>query len=138
MSEFLIRRLVFLAARPLTAPTCPFDGSELDLHFHGGASCPQCGHEFEIGQGDRLLPSDATVEEEAAKWPDTIPFTSGAQNAPVSSPEAPGGPHSDSWGTVSSSPNKDDFPLEEDEEWKPTIPTLDEMVEIERWHRPAE
>lgn len=226
MSEFLIQRLIRMASRPLTAPTCPFDGSELDLHFHGGASCPQCGHEFELGQNDQLLPSDRSVEEHAALWPDTIPHfaadewmpdlsqrtkpekpypfiyhpTSGwlawgqqnglhehiqnslyqqgirvpndamygryypsddqaliydpswkslpprerekhlttiLRNAPGRPQEAPVGPSSDFWGTLSSTTDKDDFPLEE-EEWQPTIPTLEEMVEIERWHRPVD
>lgn len=73
MSDRLIQHLIHLASRLLTAPACPFDGTELDLHFHGGASCPTCGHEFELGHEDQLLPSDRSIEEEAARWPDTIP-----------------------------------------------------------------
>lgn len=107
----LIRKLVFLASRPLTAPACPFDGTELDLHFHGGASCPHCGHEFELGRGDQLLPSDRSIEDEAARWPDTIPTHFAAEG----------------WST-----------LEDEEEWKPTIPTLEEMVAIEKLHRPVD
>lgn len=222
----LVRKLLFLASRPLTAPVCPLDGTELDLHFHGGASCPTCGSEFELGREDRILPSDRSIEEHAQRWPDTFPhfatedwapmmgvpasrpdqpypfiyhpetgnlwwgrqnglhdeivndlyrqgmrvppgavqgryFPMNAnhnvivydptipqrdlekhvelirRNAPVRPPEAAGGPSSNSWGTLSSAPGKDTFPPEE-EEWVPTIPTLDEMVEIERLHRPVE
>lgn len=53
---------------------CPLDGHELDIHFHGGASCPQCGSEFEVGRDGVVLPSDNTVGEMAAQWPDTLPW----------------------------------------------------------------
>jgi hypothetical protein len=57
-----------------TAPECPYDGHELDIHFHGGVECPQCGSEFELGQDDRLLPSLHTLGEDASSWPNTLPW----------------------------------------------------------------
>lgn len=67
----LLARLRKIANTPYAV--CPFDGSELDLHFHGGADCPTCGHEFEVGREGVVYPSDNTIEEQAATWPDTLP-----------------------------------------------------------------
>src|SRR5690242_17777846 len=90
MSDRLIHKLVHLASRPLAAPACPFDGSELDLHFHGGASCPACGSEFEVGHGDVVYPSDHSVEEHAAQWPDTVPHFAADEWMPnLNQPEKP-------------------------------------------------
>lgn len=68
-----IGQLLKLAA-PRDFIACPYDGAELDIHLHGGMSCPQCGSEFEMGYGGRVLPSDKTIEESAGSWPDTHPW----------------------------------------------------------------
>jgi hypothetical protein len=67
-----MERLAKMAAFP-APPTCPLDGHELDIHFHGGVECPVCGAEYELGRGDELLPLKEHVEEASKTWPDTIP-----------------------------------------------------------------
>lgn len=64
----------FTPGSETSIPHCPFDETELEIHLHGGASCPTCGHEFEIGRDGRLLPSDKTIDTEARGWPDTPPW----------------------------------------------------------------
>lgn len=67
-----MERLAKMATYP-APPTCPLDGHELDIHFHGGVECPVCGAEYELGRNDELLPLKEHVEQAAATWPDTIP-----------------------------------------------------------------
>lgn len=67
-----MERLAKFAAYP-DVPTCPLDGHELDIHFHGGVECPACGAEFELGRNDELLPLKEHVEQSAKMWPDTVP-----------------------------------------------------------------
>ena len=57
---------------------CPHCGHELDVHFHGGVSCPSCGWEGDM-LGDTMVggrPSEATGE----LWPDTIPWGEAEQD----------------------------------------------------------
>jgi hypothetical protein len=50
---------------------CPICGHpELDVHLHGGVSCPECGWEGEW-EGDGLWPD--TAEEAAGRWPEHFP-----------------------------------------------------------------
>ncbi len=67
-----MERLAKMATYP-APPTCPLDGHELDIHFHGGVECPVCGAEYELGRNDELLPLKEHVEQAAHTWPDTIP-----------------------------------------------------------------
>ena len=56
-------------------PECPLCGSQLEILFEGGATCPRCRTEYEIGRNDEVIPSDNTVEEMAkTQWPDTMPW----------------------------------------------------------------
>jgi len=61
------------------APPCPVcDYHEVEIHLYGGAECPNCGTEFEIGPGGRLTPHDNSIEEMSKTWPDTIPWHTSA------------------------------------------------------------
>lgn len=53
-------------------PNCGHD--ELDVHFHGGVSCPRCGWEGEM-VGDHLIGMPEVDEQMADElWPDTLPW----------------------------------------------------------------
>jgi len=53
-------------------PVCGHD--ELDVHLHGGVSCPACGWEGEQ-HGEHLLGTMPPDEETAKLWPDTVPWS---------------------------------------------------------------
>ena len=55
-------------------PDCPLCGHQLEIHFEGGASCPRCKSEYELGHDDQVLPSDNTIDEQAKTWPDSLPW----------------------------------------------------------------